>query len=174
MATVTTKSTQITNEDATPRVINSGGSYKYAIHWDYTVAGIALVGTSGSESVVNICTIPAGARLLMLESYIKLSATTGASTTIDIGWLAYENTSGTLTAADPDGLVDGFLSTTTTVVALSTITTSPLGTKPNILGVADFSDAVQDVTITITCNDAGGTFDAGVADVWQGYMRIEV
>ena len=170
MATVTTKSTQETNKDATPQVINSSGSYNYIIPWDYTVAGAALVDTD----VVNICTIPAGARLLMLESYIKLSATTGASTTIDIGWLAYENTSGTLTAADPDGLVDGFLGPTTTVVALSTITTSPLGTKPNILGVADFSDAVQDVTITITCNDAGGTFDAGVADVWQGYMRIEV
>ena len=166
----TTKSTQITNEDATPRVINSGGSYKYAIHWDYTVAALALVTTD----VVELCKIPAGARVLLGESYFNVSATTGASTTIDIGYKAYTAVDGTTTAADVDGLVNGYTSSSTAINLLTETTVSPLGALANAVGVADFSDAVDDVTIIATCLDSGGTFDGDIADIWTGYFTVEV
>jgi len=159
----TTYSTQITNDRATPQVVNGGyGTGIFPIQWDYTVAGLALVDTD----VVQLCKIPAGCKLLMPLSWIHFSATLGASTTIDMGYTAYKDKNNATVAADPNGLVVAQIATTTVPTLLNLYGTGVVG------GVADFTDAVEDIIITVTCNDAGGTFDADIGDIWRGTFMV--
>ncbi len=155
----TTYSTQLTNDRATPPVINGGyGSRLTSIQWDYTVAGAALVATD----IVQLCKVPAGCKVMVPLSWIHVSATTGASTTIDIGHAAYKDKNGATIAAVADALVNGFDST----VIVPTLYT-PMGTSV-VGGIMDFTDAVESVIITATCLDSGGTFDGTIGDIWYG------
>ena len=163
MATLT-YSSQMTNDRATPQVVNAGyGSGIVPIQWDYTIATLALVTTD----VVQLCKVPAGCKLMMPLSWIHLSATAGASTTFDMGYTAYKDKNGDTIAADPNGLISAQIATTTVPTLLNLYGAGVVG------GIVDFSDAVENVIITLTCNDAGGTFDGDIADVWYGaFMAI--
>ena len=164
-----TYSTQMTNNLATPPVINAKGSGLYRIPWNYTVATTALVTTD----VVQVCKIPAGSKVILPLSVMKLSADQGASTQVDIGHAAYVDKNGATVAAVADALVNGYVASSTAVNSLIPATAAPVGTSVNTLGVMDFTDAVQDVIITLTCLDAGGTFDGDIADVYNGYFVVE-
>ncbi len=165
----TTYSTQMTNNRATPPVMNSVGSYKYRIPWDYTIAGAAV----GSGDIVQVCKVPAGCKVIMAESVMKLSATCGTSTTIDIGYAAYKDKNGDTVTADADALVDGYLATSTAVNTLIPATQAPKGQQCDVLGVLDLTDAVEDVTIELLAGGATG-FDGDIADVWNGYFTVEI
>ena len=155
----TTYSTQLTNDRATPPVINGGyGSGIFPIQWDYTIATTALVTTD----IVQLVKVPAGSKILIPSSWIHFSATCGASTTVDIGHAAYKDKNGDTVAAVADALVNGQAATTTVPTLLTPMGTSVVG------GVMDFTDAAESVIITLTCLDSGGTFDGDIADVWYG------
>ena len=163
-----TYSTQRTNDRATPQVINRGSMQKWIIPWYYTVADTALVTTD----VVELCKVPAGCRLLLTESYMKLRAEQSASTHMDIGYAEYKKYDGTTVTGNADGIIDGYDSSSTTMNLLSS---STLGTEANDDGnyaIVDFSDAVESVTITATCLNAGGTFDGDIGDIYQGYFTV--
>ncbi len=157
-----TKSTQITNEDATPKVINPTGAIPHWITWDYTVAGAALATT---DTVV-LCKVPAGCKVLIGPSYFHVNATQGASTHIDIGYKAYKKVDGTTEALDADGIVNG---RDGAIVTCTSLGADVAGAK-TVSGVVDFSDAVEDVTIYMTALDAGGTYDGDIGDVFGGYF----
>ncbi len=164
----TTYSTQMTNERATPQVMNAQGSYKYRIPWDYTVAGAPVA----ENDIVQVCKLPAGCKVILAESVLHISATTGASTTIDIGHAAYKDKNGATIAADADDIVNGYDSTTITAQTLIPSTQAPVGTAADVTGVVDYSDAVEDVIVTLTALGSG--FDGDIADVWTGYFTVEV
>lgn len=174
MASATTYSTQRTNERAEPPVLHEKQSYKYRIPWDYTIADAALTGGSGVEDQVEICTIPGGCKVLLAESFMKVSADTGTTSSIDVGYAAYTDKNGDTVAADPDGLINGFLSGNTLNYQLNDATQAPYGAKADVHGVCDFHDAQGDVTIKLKCLDSGGTFDGGIGDVWSGYFTVEI
>ena len=67
----------------------------------------AFSATADATSSVALCKLPPGrVRLLLPLSWAYINWTTG-SQTLDLGWDAYTNMSGTTVVADPDGLVDG-------------------------------------------------------------------
>ena len=164
----TTYSTQMTNNRATPPVMNAMGGGLYRIPWDYTIADAAV----GSGDVVQVCKVPAGCKVILPLSVMKLSATCGTSTTIDIGYAAYKDKNGATIDADADGLVNGYVATSTAVNSLIPATQAPVGTQVDALGVMDFTDAVEDVTIELLAGGATG-FDGDIADVWLGYFVVE-
>jgi len=159
----TTKSTQMTAIDAVTTADKLNASAHagnlHIIAVDYTVAGAAIA----NADIVELCTLPPGARLHMGLCYYEFSATQGASTTVDVGWQAYKGADGTTTAADPDGICDAAIATVTTptVWALGTYGTG-IGDDKSILFTSQ-----EPVTIQMTANDAGGTYDGDIADVMR-------
>ena len=167
-----TYSSQMANKIATPPVINSQGSGLFRIPWDYTIADLALVTTD----VVEICTLPAGCKVILPLSYMKVSADTGTTSSIDVGWRAYKDKNNATVSADPDGIINGFLSGNILNYALNDATQAPYGTGTPAVsanGILDFTDAVQDIVVTLTCLDSGGTFDGDIGDVWSGWFVVE-
>lgn len=165
----TTYSTQMANNRAVPPVMNSRASGMYRIPWSYTVGAVELVTTD----ILQLCKVPAGCKVIMPLSGMKISATQGASTSMDIGHAAYKDKNGATVAAVADALVNGYLASTTTVSSLIPATQAPVGTSCNSLGVMDFTDAAEDVIITATCLDSGGTFDGDVGDIYNGWFTVE-
>ena len=121
---------------------------------------LALVTT---DTVV-LAKIPAGCKLLVGPSFFGVNATQGASTHIDIGYQAYTAIDGTTTALDADGIING---RDGAIAVTSSLGADVAGAK-TISGIADFSDASEDVTIYMTALDAGGTYDGDIGDVFGG------
>lgn len=67
----------------------------------------AQSGAGDATSSVALCKLPPGrVRLLLGSSFLYVNWTT-TSATMDLGWDAYTDLSGTAVAADPNGLADG-------------------------------------------------------------------
>ena len=180
MATLT-YGENVAKSRATPPVIYAQGSGLYRIPWSYTV-GEATAYTSGgtialvTTDVVHICKLPAGCKVILPLSYMKVSADTGGTSSIDVGWTAYKDKNNATIAADPDGMINGFLSGNILNYALNDATQTPYGAGTPAVsanGVLDFTDAMEEITVTLTCLDSGGTFDGDVADVWSGWFIVE-
>lgn len=106
MAVTQEKSTQVTNSEASPSAFNPTtdwhGRLRFA-RFNFTQGSSA--GDAGS--LAELVKLPHGkVRVVLPLSRVAFSAL-GASRTMDLGWLAYTNDSGTAVAADPNGLDDG-------------------------------------------------------------------
>lgn len=105
MAVTTQKSTQLTNLDATPPVIEETADYAGRLRVAYFSA--TQSGAGDATSSVEIVRLPPGrVTLLGRLSNIEHDWTT-ALATMDVGWDAYTEPDGTAVAADPNGLDDG-------------------------------------------------------------------
>ena len=105
MAVTTQKSTEYTNATATPVTLNEANVY----HGRVRIAHFThdQDGAGDATSSVALCSLPAGkVKVLLSQSKAYVNWVT-SSATLDLGWGAYTNISGTAVAADPDGLVDG-------------------------------------------------------------------
>lgn len=106
MAVTQEKSTQITNQEASPPVLSSVNELRgklKILRFNYTQG--AAAGDAGS--LAELVKFPSGAgRLILPLSRIAHSAF-GAARTLDLGWLAYTDTDDAAVAADPNGLDDG-------------------------------------------------------------------
>jgi hypothetical protein len=105
MAVTTQNSTEYAATIATPLVkagaVSNTGKLR-TLAFSFNQDG---VGDAGSKIVLG--KLPAGTVKIiggLSRFYCNIVA---SSATIDIGWQAYENTSGTTVVADPDGMVDG-------------------------------------------------------------------
>jgi len=105
MAVTTQKSTEYTNATATPVTLNEANVYHGRVRIAYFTHDQDGVGDAGSS--VALCSLPAGKVKVLLKSSNAYVNWTTSSATLDLGWDAYTNISGTAVAADPDGLVDG-------------------------------------------------------------------
>ena len=105
MAVTTQKSTEYTNATATPVTLNEANVYHGRVRIAYFTHDQDGVGDAGSS--VALCALPAGKVKVLLKSSSAYVNWTTSSATLDLGWDAYTNISGTAVAADPDGLVDG-------------------------------------------------------------------
>jgi len=116
MAVTTQKSTQVTNFDAEPAVMEETsdihGRLRIA-YFDHTQSG-----AGDATSSVEIVRLPPGTvRLLGALSRIEHAWTT-ASATMDVGWDAYTDLDGDAVAADADGLDNGIDVDTAGVTAI--------------------------------------------------------
>ena len=105
MAVTTQNSSEYTNRIATPLVtadaVNDKGKLR-SLTFTHDQDGVGDAG-----SVIVLGKLPAG-RVKIIGGLSRFYCNIVASSaTIDIGWQAYNNTSGTAVAADPDGMVDG-------------------------------------------------------------------
>ena len=105
MAITTQKSTEYTNATATPVTLNEANVY----HGRVRIAHFThdQDGAGDATSSVALCSLPAGKVKVLLSSSNAYVNWTTVSATLDLGWDAYTNISGTAVAADPDGLLDG-------------------------------------------------------------------
>ena len=102
MAVTTQKSTEYTNATATPVTLNEANVYHGRVRIAYFTHDQDGVGDAGSS--VALCSLPAGkVKVLLSQSKAYVNWTTG-SATLDLGWDAYTNISGTAVAADPGEL----------------------------------------------------------------------
>jgi hypothetical protein len=106
MAVTTQYSTEYTQAYVTqpPSLLNTT-----EVHGRVRVAYVthAQSGAGDATSSVALFKLPPGrVRLLIGSSCLYVNWTT-ASATLDLGWDAYTDLSGTAVAADPDGLIDG-------------------------------------------------------------------
>ena len=105
MAVTTQKSTEYTNATATPVTMNEANVYHGRVRIAYFTHD--QDGAGDATSSVALCSLPAGkVKVLLSSSNAYVNWTTG-SATIDLGWDAYTNISGTAVAADADGLLNG-------------------------------------------------------------------
>jgi len=105
MAVTTQSSTEYTNATATPVTLNEANVYHGRVRIAYFTHDQDGVGDAGSS--VALCALPAGKVKVLLKSSNAYVNWTTSSATLDLGWDAYTNISGTAVAADPDGLLDG-------------------------------------------------------------------
>ena len=162
----TTYSTQVTNDMGKPPVMNENSGYLHPRNWDYTVVGAPLV----ANDVVGVVNVPAGCKVYMPLSVMKLSASQGSGTTINIGHMAYKDKNGATIAANANALGSGYTATSVAVNSLAPGTPIGAGSATNDLGIMDFSDAHSDVTITLTA--VGGSYDGDIGDVYEGYFMV--
>jgi hypothetical protein len=105
MAVTTQKSTEYTNVTATPITSNNTTEEHGRIRLAFFTH--AQSGAGDATSSVALCKLPPGrVRLLASLSRAYVNWTT-SSATLDLGWDAHTNLSGTAVAADPDGLING-------------------------------------------------------------------
>jgi|TARA_R110000787_G_scaffold31975_4_gene84617 hypothetical protein len=105
MAVTTEKSTEYTNATATP-VVNNNTTEQ---HGRVRIAFFTHTqsGAGDATSSVALCKLPPGrVRVLASLSRAYVNWTT-SSATLDLGWDAHTNLSGTAVVADPNGLIDG-------------------------------------------------------------------
>lgn len=105
MAVTNQKSTEYTNQSATPPTVMDTTQ----LHGVVRFAKVTFTqdGAGDATSTVGLVELPAGrVRLIGDMSYLRISAF-GASRTLDIGWAAYTDIDGAAVVADADGLDDG-------------------------------------------------------------------
>ena len=105
MAVTSQKSTEYTNATATPVVNNNTTEQHGRVRIAFFTH--AQDGAGDATSSVALCELPAGrVRVLASLSRAYVNWTTSGAT-LDLGWDAYTDLSGTAVAADPNGLIDG-------------------------------------------------------------------
>ena len=105
MAVTTQKSTEYTNATATPVTMNEANVYHGRVIIAYFTHD--QDGAGDATSSVALCSLPAGKVKVLLSSSNAYVNWTTSSATLDLGWDAYTNISGTAVAADADGLLNG-------------------------------------------------------------------
>ena len=143
MAVTTQNSTEYAATIATPLVkagARSNAGKLRTLAFSFNQDG---VGDAGSKIILG--KLPAG-RVKIIGGLSRFYCNIVASSaTIDIGWLAYNDTSGDAVAADPDGMVDGLNVDT---VGYQTMEGNTAATK--LLGGNHKFDSNDGVTIQIT------------------------
>ena len=105
MAKTYQNSTQHANTVAVPKVMNDPSDHHGRMRIMYFSHD--QDGAGDRYSYVRLGKLPAGkVRIFMGLSRAYVNWTTG-SATIDIGWEAYQDLTGTTVASDPNGLIDG-------------------------------------------------------------------
>lgn len=105
MAVTTQKSTEYTNQSATPPTIQDSTVLAGKVRCAFFTHDQS--GAGDATSSVALCKLPAGrVRLLAAQSKAYVNWTT-ASATLDLGWDAYVDIDGAAVAADPNGIDDG-------------------------------------------------------------------
>lgn len=158
MAVVTTKSTPITNRDATPRVLNNPQAYAGQLRGFVGVVAIANGDSTGSKYIVG--SLPSNALVRELKIY---SPDIGTTTVADVGLYKTTEDGGAVVDADFFGsavsLKDGALnaSDVTHEAAVFTIANAQ---KPlwEALGLSADPGIWYDVVLTLTGDaDAAGS-----------------
>ena len=146
MAVTQQKSTQVSNTDAFPAVMNPTHDWHGRMRiarFEYTQSGQGDAG-----SLAELVKLPAGrVRLILPLSRIAFAAM-GASRTMDLGWLTHTDDDGNPVLADPNGLDDG-------VDVSSAGAVNPGGTVGG--DETHLLSSQSGVTLTAQIND--GTFD---------------
>ena len=154
MAVTTQKSTQLTNLDALPPVLEDSADYAGRLRVAYFSA--TQSGAGDATSSAEIVRLPPGrVTLLGALSNIEHNWTT-ASATMDVGWDAYTEIDGTAVAADPNGLDDGIAVDTAGETAIGSIVAA---------GRKQF-DSNTGVSIRLTSQDVA----LADADTAEGYL----
>jgi hypothetical protein len=160
MAVVTVKSTQITNRDATPRVLSNSRIVKADVQHARGVVLITSGNTTASKYIA--CSIPSNA----VPISVRVSAPDiGTTTAGDVG--LYKNTGDGGAVVDVDffasalSLSGGALSKSEIVNEAAAIATPANGEKPvwELLGLSADPGLIYDVVLTLTA-DADGTGSA--------------
>ena len=163
MAVTTEKSTQRTNETATPPVLNpvhNAHGRVRSSYFSFTQGAAA----GDATSTADLIKLPAGkVRVLKTESLVICSAF-GAARTIDIGHTGYTQRDGTAVAASADTILDGGDVASAAAIRMGA-GTNALGTDPTVE-----YDSVDGVLLQAVV--AGGTIPAGAT--LKGYIQYIV
>lgn len=163
MAVTTEKSTQLTNLEADPVV------YPHAADWRGKARQISFDFAQGAaagdaNSTVDLVKLPAGRVKVRMDLSQLYNSAFGASRTLDVGWLAYEDIEGDTIAADADGLIDG------ADVAAAGLATSAELASGNGLGNLVEKTFESKAGVTLQAIVLGGTIPA--AAVLEGAFVI--
>jgi hypothetical protein len=154
MAVTTQKSTQLTNLDATPPVLEESADYAGRLRVAYFA--FTQSGAGDATSSAEIARLPPGrVTLLGRLSNIEHNWTT-ASATMDVGWDAYTDPDGVAVAASSVGLDDG--------IAVDTAGETTIGSAV-AAGRKQF-DSKTGVSIRLTSQDVA----LADADTAEGYL----
>lgn len=106
MAVTHEESVEYTQTNITQPVVNLTTAEKHGrVRMLYFTHAQSEAGDATSDVLIGVLP-PGRVRLLLANSWAYVNWTTG-SATLDLGWGAYTNLSGTAVVADPNGLVDG-------------------------------------------------------------------
>lgn len=104
-----------------------------------SASGTGAAGVLAPNDEINLFELPAGAYIDLKESYVKLSLSLGAATTISLGNRAYTALSGGAAVADSsNSLITNLDATVTTLVQLVTKTIGAGELLPVGLGIINF------------------------------------
>lgn len=145
------------------------GGVKRVIRFDHTVVdGDGTTDEIITADEMNLIVLPPNCVLDLAESYVKISASQGANTTLDIGFRAYTKEDGTLSTEDSDALGKAIGSTTTAQQISALTPGSPIAGNPAIdaLGMIRFNSRTP-ITLFQKANDGSGTFDGDIGDVYS-------
>lgn len=143
MAVTTQESTEYANIYTTkPQVMNATSDWHGRVRIAYFSHTQSGAGDAGS-SVAAVTLPPGRVRLLGPLCNIRINWTT-ASATLDAGWDAYTDLSGTAVVADPDGLDDG--------IDVESAVSIPLGTVAAVAatGGTKVFESKDGITIRLT------------------------
>lgn len=152
MAITNEKSTEVTNQDVSPRVNNQTQVDKGRVRYQkFTFTQSAAAGDAGSTML--LVRLPATGRVIPHLSKIYTIDAFGAARTLDVGFAAHNlRTDGTAVVADTDFFI--------TALDVSSANASALFDESDTDAVKDgfFPDAEEPVDILATVN--GGTIPA--------------
>lgn len=133
---------------------------------DFTYAQAA---TGTADDIVRLCKVPANSVVIMGLSLFKFSAWT-ASTTLNVGWLAFTTPAGVATAADENGLMDGVaIDAAGHVFGGALILAASAVAQAYIVDEKEF-DAKEEVAITATLADVA-PLAAATLTGWIAYQH---
>lgn len=147
-----------------PNHANIWGGYLRRKKFTYTQAA---AGTA--EDLVYLVKVPANSVVIMGLSMFKFSAW-DTSTTLNVGWLAYEDTDGDAVAADENGLMDGVaIDAAGHVFGGALILAASAVAQAYIVDEKEFNSN-DEVTITATLADVAPT----ATDTLTGWITYQV
>lgn len=149
MAVTTQNSTEygyVTSTPVTVQDVNKAGG-----RIRYQEVTFTQSGAGDANSLINLVKLPPGKVTLIGNlSFLRFSAF-GTGTTLDVGWTAYTNSSGTAVAADIDGLDDG--------IDVSAAGTMNLGTNTGVTSGDSYTFDSRDGVVI-----QGKAIGAGIPD----------
>lgn len=104
MTVTTQNSTERAAQVAHPPVISKANLLFGKVH--AAVFNFTQSGTASAGSIARLIDLPSGHITYLGNSLFKWSAL-GTARTLDLGWAAYRDQSGTVVVADPNGIHDG-------------------------------------------------------------------
>jgi hypothetical protein len=129
-------------------------------------SGTGALGVLAPNDEINLYEFPAGSYIDLKESYVILSATHGAGTTISLGNRAYTKIDGTTAAEVTSSLITNIDATATTLVQLSTKTIGAGALAPSGLGIINFDSRTP---VVVFAKFLGGSMVGaiGTVDAWE-------